>query len=347
MDIPLINTAEEPQMLLWEKEEIAITQKETQEVNKSKSRIKPKIEMSLFDEVSDWRKQKLAETSTPLKLATVFSGIGAIEQALSRLSVKTEIIFACDNDKHVKESYFANYEIQENQWYNDVKQIEGEKYKGQIDLFVGGSPCQSFSMVGKRLGLDDTRGTLFYEFARLVNEIKPKVFIYENVKGLTNHDKGKTWEVIKDVFKDLGYTFYTQILNARNYGIPQNRERIFVIGFLDNVDFQFPMPIQLESTMQDFLEDNINSKYYLPPKGIDFVTKIENLKKQYTQINGMVALCQRANQQFNWHGDFVFNTRDIPEKYFLSDKVRNYVLATGTKNFYIKPEIDLGIVCEN
>ena len=91
------------------------------------------------------------------------------------------------------------------------------------------------------------------------------------------------------------------------------------------------------------MEDNINSKYYLPEKGIKFVTDTKNIKKRYTQINGEVALCQKANQQFNWHGDFVFDTRSIPEKYFLSEKIKNYVLSTGTKGFYSKPEIDLEI----
>ena len=252
---------------------------------------------------SHWITKILAHTEQPLKLATLFSGIGAVEQALKRLDIETEIIFACDIDKHVKQSYFGNYDIEETRWYNDIKDIDGRKYENKIDLLVGGSPCQSFSMIGKRLGLEDTRGTLFYEFARLVKETQPNVFIYENVKGLTNHDKGNTWQVVKDVFKELGYTFEYQILNAKNYGIPQNRERIFVVGFKNETHFTFPTPIPLHFTMhftmQDFLEDDINSKYYLPEKGIKFVTEIKNLQKRYTQINGNIALCQRANQQFS------------------------------------------------
>ncbi len=85
--------------------------------------------------------------------------------------------------------------------------------------------------MGKRLGLEDTRGTLFYDFARVVDECKPKVFIFENVKGLLSHDKGNTWKVMQNVFEDLGYDYYHQILNSKDYGIPQNRERVFVIGF--------------------------------------------------------------------------------------------------------------------
>ena len=132
-------------------------------------------------------------------------------------------MFACDIDKYCKQTYFANYKITEDQWYNDIKTINGKEYTGKIDLFIGGSPCQSFSMVGKRKGLDDDRGNLFFEFARLVNEIKPKVFIFENVKGLLSHNSGKTWKIIEDKVKSLGYTYYKQVLNAKNYGIPQNR----------------------------------------------------------------------------------------------------------------------------
>jgi len=272
-----------------------------------------------------------------IKLATIFSGIGAIEHALQRLKIEHEVIFGCDIDKYCKQAYFANYRINENRWYNDVKEIDGKKYHEKIDLFVGGSPCQSFSMVGKRKGLEDDRGNLFFEFARLVDEIKPKIFIFENVKGLLSHNGGKTFETIEKRIKKLGYTYYKRVLNAKDYGIPQNRERLFVVGFLGNRNFEFPKQIPLEIAMQDLLIDNPEYKYFLPEKGIKFVSDEKNLKKRYTQIDGEVALCQKANQQFNWHGDFVL------DKYYLSDKVKDYVLSTGTKDFFSKPETDLPI----
>lgn len=319
-----------------------------------------------------------------LKLGTVFSGIGAIEHALERLSIPHDIAFACDNgnieidlerdeiekklanlnsfkDKKkyvdelyakkkkknfVEESYQANYNIPQEHFHYDVRFLDGYQYRNEIDLFVGGSPCQSFSMVGKRGGFEDTRGTLFYDFARLVNEIRPKVFIYENVKGVLSHDGGNTWTIMQNVFSDLGYKWSYQILNAKNYGIPQNRERLFVVGFLDQtVEFEFPAPQVLTKKMQDFLLENTPEKYYLGDKGIDFVTSTKNLNKQYTQINGSVGLCQKANQQFNWHGDFIFEElpKPIEEKYFLSEKLVNYVMATGTKGFYTRPKIDLEI----
>lgn len=273
-----------------------------------------------------------------LKVATVFSGIGAFEHALDRLDIKHDIEFACDIDKFVKKSYFSNYKITEDKWYNDIKNIDGSRYKN-IDIFVGGSPCQSFSMVGKRKGLDDDRGLLIFEFIRLLTEIKSKVFIFENVRGLLTHDNGNTWDIILNEFKNLGYDIHYRILNSKDYGIPQNRERLFVVGFDKQTPFEFPTPIPLNLTMHDMLEDNPNTKYLLPSKGIDFVQKEKNLKKKYTQINGDIALCQKANQQFNWHGDFV----DYIEKYYLSEKVKEYVLSSGTKNFKSKVETDLDI----
>lgn len=265
-------------------------------------------------------------------------------------------LYKSSNKKnYVYETYKANYSISDDHFHKDVKFLDGRFYKGKVDLFVGGSPCQSFSMVGKRRGLEDTRGTLFYEYARLVKEIQPKVFIYENVKGLLSHDGGETWKTIKHVFEDLGYNWHAQIMNAKDYGIPQNRERIFVVGFRQDLKldkpFEFPKKIPLEIKMQDLLSENVSGKYYLNKKGVEFVTDKKNLQKRYTQINGDIQLCQKANQQFNWHGDFIFEeearkeeevSEDL-EKYFLSQKVEKYVMSSGTKNFYSKPEIDLEI----
>ena len=255
----------------------------------------------------------------------------------------------------VKKTYLANYKLDNKNFHWNVAFLDGNQYKNKVDLFVGGSPCQSFSLVGKQRGLADTRGTLFYEFARLVKEIRPKVFIYENVKALLSNDKGRTWETISQVFTDLNYNWKFKVLNAKDFGIPQNRERIFVVGFRSDLklkkEFVFPMPIKLKRKMQDFLIDNAPGGYFLPEKGVDFVTDEKNISKRYTQIDGEIQLCQKKNQQYNWHGDFVFQSEDDAkkkikidlEKYFLSEKVRKYVLSTGTKNFYSKPKTDLDV----
>lgn len=287
-----------------------------------------------------------------LKLGTVFSGIGAIEQALKRMNINHEIEFACDNGdidveidydnelkkirkmKTIKEkkeyanniyklnsrktnfveiSYKANYEIKDDNFFYDVNLLDGTDFKNKIDLFVGGSPCQSFSVIGSRGGFEDARGTLFYEYARLVREIQPKVFIYENVYGVLTHDKGNTWKVMQNIFNKLGYHYKWQILNAKDYGIPQGRRRLYVVGFKNKEDynkFEFPKPTKLKYTMQDFLVDN---------------TKYGNLISKNTKL----IITKKNGEQ-------------VEEKYFLSDKLKKYVLSPGTKNF-MHPEAEINL----
>ena len=164
-----------------------------------------------------------------------------------------------------------------------------------------------------------------------------------------------------DIFEELGYDVKFRVLNSCDYGIPQHRERVYCLGFKKKTKFEYPAPIELEYTMYDFLEDFIDSKYFLKEKGVKFVTSHKNRDKSYTQINGDIQLCQKRNQQFNWHGDFiyhpdseltpsdeafdefVFDVRDVEEKYYLSEKVAKYVLAGGTKNFKTSKETDLPI----
>jgi DNA (cytosine-5)-methyltransferase 1 len=226
-----------------------------------------------------------------LNIATVFSGIGAFEWALKRLNIPHNIVFACDNgereieynnnlidevkqletidEKHqfveelyssktrktnfVMKSYLANHNCPRNRFFQDIKLLDGTDFEGQVDIFVGGSPCQSFSSVGYQGGLEDARGTLFYEFARLVKEIKPEVFIYENVRNLYNHDQGKTWKVITRIFDSLDYNYKFEILNSSDFGIPQTRRRVFVVGFKKKNGFEIPKAKKLQYNMRQFL----------------------------------------------------------------------------------------------
>ncbi len=325
----------------------------------------PTNDINLFSELestNSWEEKSFAYPQRKIRLATSFSGIGAIEHAFQRLKLNYDIVFAGDIDDKCKKSYLTNYGISEDRWHSDIHNLDATPYFGKVDLFVGGAPCQAFSMVGKRKGFEDTRGTLFREFARVVKECQPKVFIFENVKGLLSHDNGNTWDVIRHTFEDYcGYHIYFKVLNSKDFGIPQHRERIFCIGFKDYTDFVFPSPIPLQYRMYDFLEDFIDTKYFLREKGIKFVTSSKNRNKCYTQINGDIALCQKRNQQFNWHGDFVFHPQmqsepfeegwndfifdinEVEEKYYLSEKVKKYVLTPGTKNFRTSIETDLDI----
>ena len=282
-------------------------------------------------------------SNKPITVGTVFSGIGSPEQALERLGFLHKIIFACDNGereididydkefervkslKSVKEkreyvdglyakhsrqvnyvqlSYQANYNVENDNFFQDVKLLDGTDFAGQIDLFVGGSPCQSFSIAGAKGGFEDTRGTLFFDYVRLVKEIQPQVFIYENVYGVLSHDKGKTWETMQNVFSELGYYYKSEILDARDYGIPQGRRRLFVVGFKDKAcfdRFSFPEKIKLNYTMQDFLEENLAEG------------SLQSIDGKLTKID---------------------EKKGVPdERYYLSDKLKAYVLSPGTKNF--------------
>jgi DNA (cytosine-5)-methyltransferase 1 len=289
---------------------------------------------------------KIAKLKRPIKVATLFSGIGAVEQAFERLKINHEIVFACDNNPFVRKSYLANYNIEPTNYFEDILNLDGSQFKDEVDVLVGGSPCQSFSSVGKRKGLDDDRGNLVFEFIRIVKESLPNIFIFENVKGLLTVDKGETFKnIIMPRFQSLGYSLFYETLNSKDFGIPQHRERLFVIGFKNKTDdYQFPKPFELKLKVKDLLLDNADEKYYLGEKGINFVTSLKQQKMSSTQINGDIALCQRANQQFNWHGDFITDPyKPVEQKYFLSEAVKRYVLAEGTKNFKSKPKTDLDI----
>lgn len=288
---------------------------------------------------ANWMTRPLAFPGRTIRLATSFSGIGAIEHAFHRLGLKVQLQFAGDIDPDCKRAYLANYKLDESRWHNDITSFDATPYKGQIDLFVGGAPCQAFSMRGKRGGFDDTRGTLFREFARVVIECEPKVFIFENVRGMLSHDRGRTWNVIKRTFEeDCGYQVYYQVLNSKDYGVPQSRERIYCIGFKEPVDFIYPAPIPLTRTKFDFLDRHIPSNLFLKQKGSNFVTRSINYEKSYTQVNGDVALCQKRNQQFNWHGDFVFHPLAQSEEIDTSDPTIHAV-SSFEEHYYVDSQI--------
>lgn len=301
---------------------------------------------------ANWLTRSLAFPGRTIRLATSFSGIGAIEHAFHRLGLRVQLQFAGDIDPYCKRAYLANYPLDETRWHDDITSFDAKPFKGQVDLFVGGAPCQAFSMRGKRGGFEDTRGTLFREFARVVIECEPKVFIFENVKGMLNHDRGRTWSVIKRTFEqDCGYQVYFQVLNSKDYGVPQSRERIYCIGFKEPVDFKYPAPIPLERTKFDMLDRHIPANLFLKQKGSNFVTRSINYVKSYTQVNGDIALCQKRNQQFNWHGDFVFHplakdeivdpsdqtvfpVSDFEESYYVDSHISKYVLKKESDGLY-------------
>jgi len=214
-----------------------------------------------------------------LKIGTLFSGIGTPEQSLKYLNIEHETVFACEIDKYARTTYLANNEAP-NTFYDDVYNIDGNKYKNQIDILIGGSPCQSFSIAGKRMGTSCPRGNLIYEYFRIVEESQPKVFIYENVKGFLSIDKGETFKNFVQSFKDLGYTTYHQVLNTKDYLVPQNRERIYIVGFKDIVDFNFQEKQELKLRLKDMLEDEVDEKYLLSEKLVTYFEKHKEEQKE-------------------------------------------------------------------
>ena len=162
----------------------------------------------------------LTNRKSPLRIATVFSGIGALEQALRKQHIPHKIVFACDNDPFVKQSYFANYDIDGKRWFDDALKLPGSRFKGKVDLLMGGSPCQSFSIVGNMKGLEDDRGNLIFTYVKLIKAVQPNTFIFENVKGLLSNNGGETWKLLEAAFKNTGYQIQHKVLNAKDFGIP-------------------------------------------------------------------------------------------------------------------------------
>lgn len=180
-----------------------------------------------FKNIIDEKWSNFVKAEIPIRIGELFAGAGGLAVGLEKANFKN--IFLNEYNMRACETLKKNrpdWNIIE----GDVRNIDFSCYKYKIDVLSGGFPCQAFSQSGKRLGFDDTRGTLFYEFARVIKETDPKVFIAENVKGLLSHDNGRTIEIIKNVFQELGYNVNVIELNAMYYNVPQKRERIFIIG---------------------------------------------------------------------------------------------------------------------
>ena len=204
-----------------------------------------------------------------MKLATLFSGIGAPEQGAMRVHDEVETIFACEWDKFARQSYNAIYGINEDIFYKDVNDLDATQYKGQIEVLVGGSPCQSFSIAGLRKGTTEDRGQLIYQYIRVVNECRPEVIVYENVKGIMSIDGGRTIKDFVQALRDIGYHCHYEVVNTKHYGVPQNRERLFLVGFLcADAYHRYKMAnkIHLTKRLRDVLEDAVDEKYYLNRK---------------------------------------------------------------------------------
>lgn len=190
----------------------------------------------------------------------LFAGIGGIRLGFE--SVGGHCVFSSEFDEDACKTYEANFGEHPS---GDITKIEAKNIP-DFDVLLGGFPCQAFSIIGKKEGFaNETSGTLFFDIERILKEKRPPAFLLENVKNLTAHDGGNTFRIIKGHLEDLGYNVYAKVLNALDYGVPQKRERIIIVGFLDDVNFSFPVPVseKEKKTLADILEHNVDRKYYV------------------------------------------------------------------------------------
>ncbi|MDR0911984.1 MAG: DNA (cytosine-5-)-methyltransferase [Methanobrevibacter sp.] len=212
----------------------------------------------------------------------LFSGIGGFRLAFE--SIGGKCVFSSDIDKWANETYFLNFGEYPK---GNIEEINADQIPDH-DILCAGFPCQPFSIGGYRKGFCDTRGTLFFEIERILRDKLPKAFILENVKGLINHDKGNTFKIIKKSLKNLGYSLFYDVLNSKDYGIPQNRERIYIVGFKEKINnFKFPEKINEKTNAMNVLEKNLNgfsiseiAEGHLEHHFGDYKNK-KKIKKQY------------------------------------------------------------------
>lgn len=206
-----------------------------------------------------------------MNIFSLFSGIGAFEKALTRMNIPHDLIGFSEIDKYAVKSYCAIHNVDESKNLGDITKIDETALPKNIDLITYGFPCQDISLAGKQKGLfnedgSQTRSGLFFDALRIIEATKPRVAIAENVKNLTSKKFAEQFKIVLESLEEAGYNNYCKVLNAKDYGIPQNRERVFIVSIrkdIDNGMFQFPEGFPLELRLKDMLEDEVDEQYYL------------------------------------------------------------------------------------
>lgn len=206
-----------------------------------------------------------------MKVLSLFSGIGAFEAALDNIGIDFELVGYCEIDKYASKSYSAIHGVPESMNYGDITKIDEKSLPKDIDLITYGFPCQDISLAGKQKGLfnedgSQTRSGLFFEALRIIEETQPKIAIAENVKNLTSKKFAEQFEIVLSSLEEAGYNNYWKVLNAKDYGIPQNRERVFIVSIRKDIDtgvFEFPEPYELKLRLKDMLEVEVDEKFYI------------------------------------------------------------------------------------
>lgn len=199
-----------------------------------------------------------------MRFIDLFCGIGGIRIAAE--SVGWHCVFSCDIDSFARKTYEANFNEVPS---GDITSISPEQIPS-FDILTAGFPCQPFSVAGQGKGFDDTRGTLFFNILSIAEFHKPKALFLENVKGLLSHDKGNTFRIIKDNLESIGYRVFYTTLNAKDFGLPQNRDRLYIVCFRDySIEFKFPQPLNIPTRFGDLLDLNVNLKYTKSNRSMD------------------------------------------------------------------------------
>ncbi len=248
-----------------------------------------------------------------LKIIDLFAGIGGIRLGFEKFGA--ECVFSSEWDKYAQDMYELNFGERP---FGDINDIEPNDIPDH-DFLLAGFPCQPFSIAGKQLGFTDTRGTLFFNIEKILETKQPYGFLLENVKRLTTHDKGRTFKIIIERLKGLGYTVYYKVLNTLDFGIPQKRERIYIVGFKDPIHFKFPRPTGYHQPLSDFLENEKDI-----PKSY-FVSE-EIKKKRFSKV--------KPNHPFPsvWHENIGGNISALPHSCALrAGGSYNYLLVNGIR----------------
>lgn len=263
-----------------------------------------------------------------LKLLSLFSGIGAFEKALENIGEPFEVVRYCEIDKYASKAYSLIHNLDENMNLKDVTTVKTYDLPDDIDITTYGFPCQDISNAGHKKGFTDengdlTRSGLFFEALRIIEETKPKIAIAENVKALTSKKFTTEFKIVLDSLNDAGYKNYWAVLNAKDYGIPQNRERVFIISIRDDIDhgFHFPEKYELKLRLKDLLEETVDEKFYLSDKmiqgflkhNLNHEAKGTGFKWNPTDTNG-VAKCLRANGALAPTDNTIIESEDVKAK---------------------------------
>ena len=223
-----------------------------------------------------------------LKVLSLFSGIGAFEKALENLGIKYELVGFSEIDKYAAASYCAIHGVDASKNLGDITKIDESKLPKDIDLITYGFPCQDISTAGTRKGLIDeqgnrTRSGLFFDALRIIEATKPKFAIAENVKNLTGKKFKEQFQIVLQSLENAGYVNYWKVLNAKDFGIPQNRERVFIISIRSDVDqgYEFPIGQELTLCLKDMLEEKVDERFYIT--NFDSVSPVN---EEYSMING-------------------------------------------------------------